>query len=184
MKEISVTKRRPRAAKFGTLLIAFALLPCAAVVSAAQNPVEDSQPPTQEQSPRPRGEVAGPNLVRALNLTPEQRTEIARIRREVEPQGRAANQRLRRARLALEEAIYAPVADESQIEQRAAEMAAAEAVRLRLRAQTELRIRHLLTPEQLDDFRELRRRAAGRQRLENRRLAPPARPLRLPPTRP
>jgi Spy/CpxP family protein refolding chaperone len=104
--------------------------------------------------------------MRALNLTPEQRAEIARIRRETEQQSRAVGQRIRRARRALEEAIYAPAVDEGAVEERARAVAAAEAERVRLRAQTELRIRRLLTPEQLGVFRELRQRAVQRARRQ------------------
>lgn len=159
------TRATPRAAAF----VAFLLLVCAAA-TPAQTPADDSQPPLPEERARPRREAAAPDLVRALNLSPEQRAEITRIRREVAPQTRAANQRVRRARLALEEAIYAATADEARIERSAAEVADAEGARARLRAQTELRIRRLLTAEQLDAFRELRLRAlAQRQRARARR---------------
>lgn len=172
------TRATARAAAF----VAFLLLVCAAA-TPAQTPADDSQPPSPEGRARPRREAAAPDLVRALNLSPEQRAEIARIRREVGPQTRAANQRVRRARLALEEAVYAPAADESLIEQRAAEVAAAEGARARLRAQTELRIRRLLTPDQLDAFRELRLRALAEQR-QRRQSRRPARPgLRRLPSR-
>lgn len=181
----SKSVRRARAtARAATLtaLAAFLSLVCAAA-TPAQTPADDSQPPAQRRRALPpRREAAGPDLVRALNLSPEQRAEIARIRREVEPQTRAANLRVRRARLALEEAVYAAVADESLIEPRAAEVAAAEGARARLRAQTELRIRRLLTPDQLNAFRELRLRALAERRQlrqsrrparQRRRLLPP-----------
>ncbi|HLL74645.1 MAG TPA: Spy/CpxP family protein refolding chaperone [Pyrinomonadaceae bacterium] len=171
MKETFKAKRHTRAASLFSPLAALLLLTCTAATVSAQSPAEDLAPPTREQPPRPPSDAAGPDLVRALNLSQEQRDEIARIRREVAPQTRAANVRVRRARLALEEAIYAPAADESLIEQRAAEVEAAEGARARLRAQTELRIRRLLTPGQLNAFRELRLRARARQ--QNRR--PPRR---------
>jgi Spy/CpxP family protein refolding chaperone len=179
MKETFETDRRACASAFRATLVALLLIVCAAATGArAQSPAEDLPQPSQEQPARPGREVAGPDLVRALNLSPEQRTEIARIRREVALQTRAVNIRVRRARLALEEAVYAPVADDALIEQRAAEVAAAEGARARLRAQTELRIRRLLSPEQLNAFRELRLRALARQqRRLNRR---PAQPRRLP----
>jgi Spy/CpxP family protein refolding chaperone len=167
LKSQRCARATPRAAALAALL----LLVCAAATTA-QTPSDDSQPPAREETARPRREAAGPDLVRALNLSNEQRTEIARIRSEVAPQTRAANQRVRRARLALEEAVYAPAADESLIEQRAAEVAAAEGARVRLRSQTELRIRRLLSPEQLNAFRELRLRALARQQQRlNRRPA-------------
>lgn len=171
-------RRAGVAVAFSAAFAAALLLVCAAG-ARAQSPVEDSQPPSQEQSRRAQNEAAGPDLVRALNLSLEQRAEIGRIRREVASQTRAANLRVRRARLALEEAVYGAAADEALIEQRAAEVADAEAARIRLRAQTELRIRRLLTPEQLNAFRELRTRAlARRQRRQNRRLSRPRRPPR------
>lgn len=174
MKEIFETTRRAGATAFGTALAAFLLLVGAAAPGArAQSPAE--LPPAQEQQ-QPQPQADAPALVRALNLSLTQRDEIARIRREVEPQTRAANVRVRRARRALEEAVYAPVADEALIEQRADEVAAAEAARTRLRAQTELRIRRLLTDEQLNAFRELRLRALARQQRRQGRLRAQPRP--------
>ena len=166
--DTSVTTRRASATTRAAALAALLLLFCAAATHA-QPPADDLQPPLSEERARPGRGAADLDLVRALNLSAEQRTEIARIRREVVPQTRAANLRVRRARLALEESVYAAVADDSLIEQRAAEVAAAEGARARLRAQTELRIRRLLSPEQLDAFRELRLRALARQ--QNRRAA-------------
>ena len=178
----SEAARRASATTRAAALAALLLLACAAATHA-QPPADDAQPPLPGERARPRREAADLDLVRALNLSPEQRTEIARIRREVAPQTMAANQRVRRARLALEEAVYAPAADEALIEQRAAEVAAAEGARARLRAQTELRIRRLLTPVQLNSFRELRLRALAEQR-EHRQSQRPARPgRRLPPPR-
>ena len=185
MEETHVTKRHegagaPYAAPAAALRLvcAAALLACLAATTPAraESPAGDSQPPArQQQSPPAQPEAdahsaARPALVRALNLSPEQRAEIARIRREVAPQTRAANQRVRRARRALEEAVYGAVADEALIERRAGEVAEAEAARTRLRAQTELRIRRLLTPEQLDTFRRLRLRALTRQQRRQGRL--------------
>ena len=187
MKETAKKDRTPEAVRRASAtaraaaLAALLLFACAAA-TRAQPPADDSQPPSPEERARPRREAADLDLVRALNLSPEQRAEIARIRREVAPQTRAANLRVRRARLALEDAVYAPAADESQIEQRAAGVAAAEGARARLRAQTELRIRRLLTPVQLDAFRELRLRALAeqRERRQSRRPARPGRRLRPP----
>ena len=182
MKNDLKVKRSTRASQRCAALAALLLLVCAAATDArAQSQAEDLPSPAQGQPGRPRPEAGGPDLVRALNLSAQQREEIARIRREVAPQTRAANQRVRRARLALEEAIYGTAADESVIEQRAAELAAAEGARVRLRAQTELRIRRLLTPEQLDAFRELRLRAQARRRRPQGRRPPPLRRQPLPP---
>jgi Spy/CpxP family protein refolding chaperone len=165
---------RRRAPGLCAALSAVLLAASAAAGARAQDdPPEDLRPPAARPGqPRVAREEAAPDLVRALNLSRQQRAEIARIRREVALQTRAANQRVRRARLALEEAVYAPSADGALIDERAAELAAAEGARIRLRAQTELSIRRLLTPAQLDAFRELRLRARARmQGLQDRRPA-------------
>ena len=103
---------------------------------------------------------------------------------------RALTARIRLARREFEEAIYADEVNENLIEERARAVTAAEAARLRLRAETELSIRRVLTPEQWAIFRDLRRRAAeeavrrnqmpdrqprpARQRLRDRAQPPPA----------
>ena len=84
------------------------------------------------------------------------------------PQARALNQRLNQARRALDEAIYSDAVDEALIEQRARDVAEAQAALVRLRAQTELRVRRVLTPEQLQTFRRLRFEARRRQQQMRR----------------
>jgi Spy/CpxP family protein refolding chaperone len=120
----------------------------------------------RQQQPQPGADQL--ELMRALNLTPEQRARIAEIRRETEAQTRLDNMRLRRARRALEEAIYADDADESVVEARSREVAEAEAARVRTRADAELKVRRVLRPEQLGTFRELRRQAMLNQRRQRR----------------
>ena len=69
------------------------------------------------------------------------------------------------ARRALDEAIYADSLDEARVEHRMRQLSEAQAELLRLRASTELKIRGVLTPAQLQTFRELRRQAQRRQLL-------------------
>ena len=117
--------------------------------------------------------VAG--VLRVLNLTPEQRAQIASIRRETQPQGRLLGARLRQSRRALDEAIYAANPDDAIIEERVREVGAAQAALLRLRSFTELRIRRVLSPDQLAAFRQLQRRqarTAARQQTRRNRPAP------------
>jgi hypothetical protein len=73
---------------------------------------------------------------------------------------------MRQAQLALDQAIYSDNADEAVIEQRVHELAAAQAEVTRMRALTELNIRRVLTPEQLNTLRSLRQQArrTGRER--------------------
>jgi Spy/CpxP family protein refolding chaperone len=152
---------------------AFVLLalapPRRAAAQGGPPPVAPAEREAQEGRRQTR--QSGPDqleLMRALNLTPEQRARVAEIRRETEERARLNNVRLRRARRALEEAIYAEEADDSAIEARTREVAEAEAARARSRAEAELKVRRVLRPEQLGTFRELRRQAMMEQRRQRR----------------
>ncbi|HYG10997.1 MAG TPA: periplasmic heavy metal sensor [Pyrinomonadaceae bacterium] len=147
---------------FATPAILLALF-LSAGVAAVDVRAQDEDAPARrsgarrELNARRRGaNVAG--LLRVLNLTAEQRERIAAIRLETEPQSRLLGARLREARRALDEAIYAAHPDESVIEERVREVGAAQSAVVRLRSLTELRIRRVLSPEQLDAFRRLQQR--------------------------
>lgn len=137
----------------------------------AQEPGEPEAPP-QAAPRRPAGAL---NLMQRLNLTREQRQRLREIRQQSEPETRAQARRVRLARRALDEAIYADSVDEGLVEQRSRELSAAQSALVRLRASTELKVRRVLTDEQLRLFRDLRRRAQRRQLLQRRlnRAAPP-----------
>jgi Spy/CpxP family protein refolding chaperone len=132
----------------------------------------------QEASPTPAQTQAGaaaqinPNdpatILGHLNLSPDQITQMRSIQSESVPQAQQLNRQLNQARRALDEAIYADNADEALVEQRARDVAEAQAALVRFRAQTELRVRRILTPEQLQKFRELRADAI-RERQQERR---------------
>jgi Spy/CpxP family protein refolding chaperone len=128
-------------------------------------------PQTEQQQQPSQTNADQLELIRSLNLTDEQRAQIAQIRRETEEQARLVNQRVRRARRALDEAIYTQNADESLIQTRTREVADAEAARVKMRSDAELKIRRVLTPEQLGTFRELRRQAQLRQRQQRQQNA-------------
>lgn len=164
---------------FRILFAAAALLLAFAAAAGAQLPPPREGADTPRE-PRSRG-VGGGGLLSRLNLTPEQRAQIRDIRRQTEQTGRPLLRRLGRARLALEEAVYSDTADDSLVQERLREFAAAQAEATRLRVLTELRIRRVLTPDQLSTLRELRRQAqlAQRRRQRARRLLrqrPDARP--------
>ena len=100
-----------------------------------------------------------------LNLLPDQIEQIKAIREQNREQWRAARQRAHQAQRALDEAIYSDNADEALIETRTREVADAQTAMVRMRALTELKIRRILTPEQLNTLRALRQqRAAERER--------------------
>ena len=120
------------------------------------------------------GEGVG-SLKERLNLTPEQLQQIRDIRSQSETEGRALGRRVNVARRALDEAIYADQSDDALIEKRTQELVEAVGAATRLRAQVELRIRRVLTAEQLGTLRELRQRAR-RERIENRREGGPRSP--------
>jgi Spy/CpxP family protein refolding chaperone len=152
--------------------VALAMLSLIAQASSAyaQSPAASPSPQTEQQQPS-QTNADQLELIRSLNLTDEQRAQIAQIRRETEEQARLVNQRVRRARRALDEAIYTQNADESLIQARTREVADAEAARVKMRSDAELKIRRVLTPEQLGTFRELRRQAQLRQRQQRQQNA-------------
>ncbi|MBA3323163.1 MAG: Spy/CpxP family protein refolding chaperone [Pyrinomonadaceae bacterium] len=125
----------------------------------------------QEEEPaaaRPRQQQLVAELLQALNLTPEQKEQIKLIKQQTNTDGRLVQQRLRRARRALDAAIYSPDASEALIEQRTREFADAQNAQARLRASAELKVRRVLTPEQLQTFLQLRQSAIERQRMLRR----------------
>jgi Spy/CpxP family protein refolding chaperone len=142
---------------------ALALLILCPSSSLAQNAARQQQPSEEA----PAGDAAA-TLLSQLNLTATQVSQMREIREQSVPQAQALTRRLNQARRALDESIYADTADETLIEQRAREVAEAQAALVRLRAQTELRVRRVLTPEQLQTFRDLRIRARRRKRIERR----------------
>lgn len=146
----------------GTPLFVFLLFLCllAAPASAQENDAAASAEAEQ-------GAVnQGGNLIRTLGLTPEQLARIRMIREQNREERQRVVERLRSAQRALDEAIYAENPSEAVIEERARELAAAQAASARLRALTELSIRRVLTPEQLGTLRSLRQRQVQRRRLE------------------
>ncbi|HEY0321638.1 MAG TPA: Spy/CpxP family protein refolding chaperone [Pyrinomonadaceae bacterium] len=126
---------------------------------------EQGAPPgqTDARPPNPDGD-----LVRQLNLTPDQIEKIKTIREGNREIRRQIGIRIRAARIALDRAIYVENADDAVVERRARELAEAQAAQVRLQAMAELGVRRILTPEQLQTFRDLRLRAESERR--NRRL--------------
>ncbi|MDQ4120011.1 MAG: Spy/CpxP family protein refolding chaperone [Acidobacteriota bacterium] len=164
--------------KFGFLLI-FSLL-----FFAFPDFIETAK--AQEPSfPQPvaQGQRRGRQLIRLLNLSPEQIEQIRAINQETREQIRQAVQKQREARRALDLAIYADNPNAAEVEQRTRAFGEVQAEVSRLRARTEFRIRQVLTPEQLARFRELRRRSVETPMQQQQpAFAPPPqnRPKRLP----
>jgi Spy/CpxP family protein refolding chaperone len=151
--------KRLAPAVFGLLLL---LLPLCATARAQDDPPARQQATPQQQPARAL------KLMQRLNLSREQRQQLREIRSQSEPEVRAQTRHVRLARRALDEAIYADTIDDALIEQRAREFSAAQAALTRLRAATELKIRRVLTEEQLRLFRDLRQQEQRRLMLQRR----------------
>jgi Spy/CpxP family protein refolding chaperone len=122
----------------------------------------------QQQTQRPESQQqAAVDPILQLNLSPEQREKIRTIREQTKTERAAINERLRETNLALETALDADNPDEAMVEQRMRDVAAAQAASMRMRILTEVKIRRVLTLEQLGILRTLRQQArdARRNRL-------------------
>src|SRR4029434_6075284 len=98
-------------------------------------------------------------MIEQLRLTPEQRQKIRMIFEETKTERQQINRRLREANMALDQALDFEPTDQNLIEQRLNEFAAAQSAQMRMRVQTELKIRRELRPEQLATLRQLRIKA-------------------------
>jgi Spy/CpxP family protein refolding chaperone len=158
-------------------LICLALSLLFIILFNAQARAQGGEPAEQPQhetaavpSPGARDGGRRGDPLRALNLSPDQLREIRAIREQNREEWRTVRLRLAEAHRALDEAVYADQINEALIEERAREVGAAQAAVARMRAVTELRIRRVMTPEQLNTLRTMREqaRAEGRARQENR----------------
>ena len=124
-----------------------------------------AQDPQTPQGPPPT------DPIEQLRLTPEQRQKIRAIRESSRQERAMVNQRLRETNFALQQAMDAENIDEALIEERLRDAAAAQAAAMRLRIQTELKIRRVLTREQLVILKSLQAQALelNRERNQNQR---------------
>jgi len=153
-----------------TILPLFATSLVLSVPSPNQARSLSLQDPSQTESGAGPRQQDAQDLIAQLNLTPEQREKIRAIRQETKNERAAINQRLKQANLALQQALESDSPDEVLVEQRLRDAAAAQADATRMRVLTEVRIRRVLTPEQLGTLRLLRQQAAAarrEQRIEN-----------------
>ncbi|MBA3440998.1 MAG: periplasmic heavy metal sensor [Pyrinomonadaceae bacterium] len=160
MKEI--TLKRTAFTSVFTLSIFFFVL------FAQAQAQQEADPLAQRQAQNAGG------LLRALNLSPEQRAQIRMLREQNKETARTARRRLGQAYRALNEAIHADSVDEREIESRVQEVGTAHVEVERLRAQVELQIRRVITPDQLNALRRMRRQARSeRQQRRQENNAPP-----------
>lgn len=148
----------------GRILTLLALL---AVIGfpAAAGPVSAQTAQQPASAPKPQ---QGGDLIRQLNLTPEQREQIRSIRVNNSGERAAIKSHLDDANRALEDALNSETPDEALVEQRLREVASAQAAAMRMRILTEIRIRRVLTSEQRKLLRSLQLEA--QQTRRERRL--------------
>ena len=139
---------------FITLIAVTLFLTLASPVFATQDPAQDFPADPIEQ----------------LRLAPEQRQRIRLILEQNKHERQSTNRKVREANVALDQALDTDPVNESVIEQRVNELAAAQAAQLRMRIETEIKIRRELRPEQIAVLRRLRlqiRDVVGPQRPAN-----------------
>ena len=108
--------------------------------------------------------------IRQLNLSPEQRQRIRTITEENREERQKINRQLRAAQFALEETLDTDSPSEQVVEQRIRAVADAHAAQIRMRISQELKIRSVLTPDQVSIWRQMRDRNQNlRRRLNNAR---------------
>ena len=145
---------------FSNLFVIAMLALAAAQVVPGQTPPQQDQQTTSEA----RQGGFGGDPIRQLNLTPEQREQIRTIRETNKVERAAIGVRVRDANRALEEALDSDEPDEAMVEQRMRELGAAQSEAMRMRILTEVRIRRVLTREQLKILRGLRLQARQTER--------------------
>jgi Spy/CpxP family protein refolding chaperone len=135
-------------------------------------------PPAQSQAvqqpsatPEPQQGGSGGDPILQLNLTPEQREQIRSIRQGNKEERIEIKRRLDDANQALNKELESDKPDEALVEQRLRDVGAAQAAAMRMRILTEVRIRRVLTAEQLGILRTLRQQARQleRERFRNER---------------
>jgi Spy/CpxP family protein refolding chaperone len=144
-----------------TYIAVIVILTATSLTHARVLPTQDPAQPSGVEDP-----------IEQLRLTPEQRQRIRLIVEQNKDERQMTNRRVREANMALDQALDAEPIDESLVEQRVNDLTAAQAAQMRMRVQTEIRIRRELRAEQLATLRRLRlqvRDVMGAQRPRNQR---------------
>lgn len=145
------------------------LLALLAVISFPATFASVSGQTLQQPSSTPEPQQGG-DLIRQLNLTPEQREQIRSIRLSNGTERAAIKNQLAEANRALDEALNSETPDEALVDRRLGEVASAQAAAMRMRVLTEIRIRRVLTTEQRKVLRSLQQEAMQyrrERRLDN-----------------
>ena len=148
-----------------TKLFLFLFTALAAVATGAYG--QDGPPP--EDGPHDeRPDARRPNLLAELGLSREQIQQIRRFNQERRPAMMQAQRRMVDANRALDAAIYRDSPSGEEFQAGLKEVQTAQSELARLRFESELAVRRILTSEQLVRFRELRQRFAEEREGEMR----------------
>ena len=148
--------------------VAAGLLLAASGSLRAQTPQPQPTTDVVQQQPRQMNQIE--QMLRALNITPDQEARIRAIYAEMADERQGATRRLRLAQRSLSEAIQSPTPNEALIEQRSKEVADAQATTIRLRSLTEARVLQVLTQEQRVKLRQLQAQTQRRNQQNPRGL--------------
>ena len=148
-------------------------------VFSASGASAQTDPPAPQDAARFENQERRPNLLENLGLTQDQVRQIRLMNRDRKPLMEAGQRRLREANRALDMSIYGDDLNENLVQERLREFQSAQAEVARIRFQSELELRKILTPEQLVRFRSLRARVAEtrKTRQQRRQVPPRERPL-------
>ena len=139
---------------FTALLICFS---CAGIF--AQN--------LQQNPKNPNKNIRQQRLLQTLGLSQDQVRQIQQINGEKRLQMDEAQMRFREATRNLDQAIYSDNAKEDEIQNHLKEVQAAQGEIVRIRFLTEFEVRKVLTPEQLNKFRQIRQQFMEKMRIED-----------------
>jgi len=157
------------------LLAVFAIATLA-VSAQDPRPVSDTapqRPAMDDQVPQDRGQ-----MFKLLNLSPMQLRQVRMANQQHKPVIDAAQQKLRDARKALDETIYADQVSDTDFQARLKALRDAQTEVTTIQSTHELAIRRILAPDQLTKFRVMRQRfEEARQNAARQKAAPGSRPM-------
>lgn len=142
---------------FYSLIFAGLMIFFSSMVTEAQNREALDQESTQTEQPQ------RPNLLKELDLTPDQVQQIRQLNQDRRAEKQAANRRLKAAKDALDSAIYGNEENNAEVQKRVRELHDARLEVLKNRVADEQNLRRILTPQQLGRFRELKQQYSQTQ---------------------
>jgi Spy/CpxP family protein refolding chaperone len=135
---------------------------------AAQNPQRGNQQGGRQQPGRPNPNATPQQkirqeIMRQIDLKPEQQAQIRQISQSHDDEIRAAGRRVRQARLALDRSLMSEQFNEGEVNRLAEEFAAARADQIKMEARVRTEVRKVLTNEQIQKFNQLQQQIRQRQ---------------------